>query len=105
MSNDSQQTTKRKRWTEIDQLSYDFRGMIAYDDPMEAERLGTILGGCYPGDEALRKWRQEHYVGISNIYDHETGKITHPKLREFFDRRYPDFEEQQRKREERYNDT
>ena len=104
MSENTKQETKRKKWREIDQLVYDFRGMSVYDDPMEALRLGTIIGNSYPGYYEWKKWKQEHYVGAAG-YDHKTGKIIHPKLREFFDRRYPDFEEQQRRKEERNNNT
>lgn len=101
MNGSTEQKPKRRRWTEIAQLVSDYRGWSVYDDPFKAMMLGTI--DSHSGYDAWKAWMHEHYVGAAG-YDHETGKITHPKLREFFDRHYPDFGEQQRKREKQQNE-
>lgn len=94
------QKAQNKRWSEIDQLIYDWKGWSVYDNPADAERFGTVVGSSsYLGYNGWRKWIHQHYVGEGG-YDHKTGKITHPKLKEFFDKQYPDFEEQQRRRQE-----
>lgn len=89
--------TKKSIWREVDQLIYDWGGMSVYDNPADAMRFGTVAGShSYLGHDRWKKWMREHYVG-SDGYDSTTGKITNTKLREFFDRHYPDFKEQQQK--------
>ncbi len=91
---DSETKKSTRVWQEIDQLIRDWGGWSVYDDPLQAWLYGTITSPVYLGGEELHKWRQEHYIGDAG-YNHETGKITHPKLRQFFDKSYPDWNERQ----------
>lgn len=79
-------------WQEIDQLIHDWRGWSAYDDPLQGSLYGSVTSPCYLGHDELHKWMREHYVGSAG-YDHKTGRIIHPKLRQFFDATYPDWQE------------
>lgn len=92
-----------RRWQEIDQLVRDWGGYSVYDDPYEAFQSGSILSPrCLNIDEWM-KWKEEHYVGDSG-YDHVSGKIINKKQRIFFDKWYPNWEDNYSNRDEEDED-
>lgn len=91
---DSEMKKPTSVWQEIDQLISDWGGWSVYDDPLQAWLYGTVTSPVYLKRDELHKWRQEHYVGDAG-YDHETGRITNPKLRQFFNKSYPNWNERQ----------
>ena len=73
------------------QLVLDWGAYSVYDDPYEAFQVGTVTSPKYRGSDEWKQWMHEHYIGDSG-YD-KSGKILNEKLRAFFDRWYPHWNE------------